>query len=102
PIHLRAYDLLGDDKMDLRELTFVERRARLEAFVRKLGESRIDLSPTIAFDRWDTLAAARRDPASAGAGEDRESVEGVMLKRRDALYLSGRPKGQWWEGKGEP
>ena len=37
PIHLRAYDLLGDDENDLRELPFVERRAHLEAFVRKLG-----------------------------------------------------------------
>src|SRR3978361_1818177 len=35
PIHLRAYDLLGDDENDLRELPFVERRARLEAFVAK-------------------------------------------------------------------
>src|SRR5438552_2572780 len=33
PIHLRAYDLLGDDSNDLRELPFVERRARLEAYV---------------------------------------------------------------------
>jgi len=38
--------------------------------------------------------AARADPASAGAGEDADAVEGVMLKRRDALYLPGRPKGQ--------
>ena len=39
PIHLRAYDLLGDDENDLRELPFVERRAHLEAFIRKLGRS---------------------------------------------------------------
>ena len=62
----------------------------------------VDLSPTIAFDSWETLAAARRDPASAGAGEDAEAVEGVMLKRRDALYLPGRPKGQWWKWKRDP
>ena len=30
PIHLRAYDLLGDDENDLRELPFAERRERLE------------------------------------------------------------------------
>ncbi|SHN71949.1 cisplatin damage response ATP-dependent DNA ligase [Bradyrhizobium erythrophlei] len=102
PIHLRAYDLLGDGEMDLRELTFAERRERLQAFVRKLDDKRIDLSPTIAFDSWERLAAARRDPASAGAGEDSEAVEGVMLKRRDALYLPGRPKGQWWKWKRDP
>jgi DNA ligase-1 len=102
PIHLRAYDLLGDDENDLRELPFVERRARLEAFIKKLDDPRVDLSPTVAFDSWEALAAARADPASAGAGDDAEAVEGVMLKRRDAAYLPGRPKGQWWKWKRDP
>ena len=102
PIHLRAYDLLGEGDDDLRTLPFAERRKRLEAFIAKLGDSRVDLSPMIAFDSWDALTAARADPASAGAGEDAEAVEGVMLKRRDALYLPGRPKGQWWKWKRDP
>jgi DNA ligase-1 len=102
PIHLRAYDLLGDDENDLRELPFEERRTRLEAFVRKLDDPRIDLSPTVPFSNWEALTAARADPASAGAGEDAEAVEGVMLKRRDAPYLPGRPKGQWWKWKRDP
>jgi DNA ligase-1 len=102
PIHLRAYDLLGDDENDLRELPFAERRAHLETFVRKLDDPRIDLSPTVAFDSWEALIAARADPASAGAREDAEAVEGVMLKRRDAPYLPGRPRGQWWKWKRDP
>src|SRR4029077_6262571 len=64
PIHLRAYDLLGDGDADLRTLASVERRKRLEAFVAKLGDARIDLSPTIAFNSWETLTAARKNPAS--------------------------------------
>jgi DNA ligase 1 len=102
PIHLRAYDLLGDDETDLRELSFAGRRERLETFVAKLGDPRIDLSPTVPFASWDALTAARADPASAGAGEDADAVEGVMLKRRDAPYLPGRPKGQWWKWKRDP
>jgi DNA ligase-1 len=102
PIHLRAYDLLADDETDLRELPFAERRTRLEAFIAKLDDARIDLSPTIAFDSWAALRAARADPVQAGAGEDAEAVEGVMLKRRDAAYLPGRPKGQWWKWKRDP
>jgi DNA ligase-1 len=102
PIHLRAYDLLGDAETDLRTLPFEERRARLETFIAKLDDARIDLSPTIAFDSWEALAAARADPASAGAGDDAEAVEGVMLKRRNAPYLPGRPKGQWWKWKRDP
>jgi DNA ligase-1 len=102
PIHLRAYDLLGDGDNDLRELPFEQRRAKLEAFVARLDDPRVDLSPTIAFNSWDELTAARSDPASAAAGEDAEAVEGVMLKRRDAPYLPGRPKGQWWKWKRDP
>ncbi|HEV2158246.1 ATP-dependent DNA ligase [Bradyrhizobium sp.] len=102
PIHLRAYDLLGDDENDLRELPFAERRERLESFIQKLDDPRIDLSPTVPLTSWDALTAARADPASAGAGEDADAVEGVMLKRRDAPYLPGRPKGQWWKWKRDP
>ena len=102
PIHLRTYDLLGEADSDLRELPFVERRKRLEAFVARLDDSRVDLSPMIAFDSWAALRSARADPGNAGAGADAEAVEGVMLKRRDALYLPGRPKGQWWKWKRDP
>jgi DNA ligase-1 len=102
PIHLRAYDLLGDGETDLRALPFEERRKRLETFIAKLDDARVDLSPTIPFDGWDALTSARADPASAGAGDDAEAVEGVMLKRRDAPYLPGRPKGQWWKWKRDP
>jgi DNA ligase 1 len=102
PIHLRAYDLLADETEDLREKPFAARRERLEAFVQDLNTSRVDLSPLVTFNTWEELAAARNDPASAGAGADAEAVEGVMLKRSDAPYLPGRPKGQWWKWKRDP
>ncbi len=102
PAHLRAYDLLADGDQDLRTLPFIERRARLEDFVARLVDERIDLSPMISFASWDELTAARKDPAAAGAGPDAAAVEGVMLKRRDALYLPGRPKGPWWKWKRDP
>jgi DNA ligase 1 len=100
PAHLRAYDLLALDHEDLRALPFPERRARLEHLVASLDDPRIDLSPLIAFTTWDELIAARADPAIAGA--DSDAVEGVMLKRRDAPYLPGRPKGHWWKWKRDP
>jgi DNA ligase 1 len=100
PAHLRAYDLLIEDEDDLRELPLTERRARLEALVARLGEARIDVSPQIAFADWDALARARANPADAGA--DADAVEGVMIKRRDAPYLPGRPKGLWWKWKRDP
>jgi ATP-dependent DNA ligase len=102
PAQLRTYDLLADGPEDLREHPFVERRRRLEAFVARVGDPRIDVSPLVAFATWDELIAARADPAAAGAGRDADAVEGVMLKRRDAPYLPGRPKGQWWKWKRDP
>jgi DNA ligase-1 len=102
PPHIRAYDLLVDGAEDLRALPFAERRLRLEAFVAALGNPRIDLSPTIPFDDWGALAAARAEPAAAGAGVDAEAVEGVMLKRVDSAYVPGRPKGLWFKWKRDP
>ncbi len=102
PAHLRAYDLLAEGQQDLRERPFVERRQRLQAFAARIGDPRIDVSALVPFATWDGLIAARADPAAAGAGPDADAVEGVMLKRRDAPYLPGRPKGQWWKWKRDP
>ena len=86
----------------MREQPFAERRKRLEDFIERLDEPRIDLSPLVPFASWDELAAARADPAAAGAADDAEAVEGVMIKRRDAPYVPGRPKGLWWKWKRDP
>ncbi|AOO83388.1 cisplatin damage response ATP-dependent DNA ligase [Bosea vaviloviae] len=99
PAHIRVYDLLVDGDEDIRELPLEERRARLEAFLGKLDSARFDLSRVIPFESWDDLAAARADPAAAGAGADAEAVEGCMIKRSDSPYLPGRPKGYWWKWK---
>ena len=102
PVHIRAYDLLVEGGEDLREKPFMERRARLEAFIAREKNPRVDLSPMVPFADWDELAAARLDPASAGAGEDSAAVEGLMVKRRDAPYVVGRPKGLWFKWKHDP
>ena len=102
PAHLRAYDLLVHAEEDLRERPFVERRARLEQFIARLHEPRVDLSPLVAFAAWDDLIVARQNPAAAGADADADAVEGIMLKRRDAPYVPGRPKGPWWKWKRDP
>ena len=102
PIHLRAYDLLLQDGEDLRGLPFAERRPRLETFVRRLDDPRIDLSPLVRFGDWDELARIRLDPGLAGAGPDADAIEGLMLKRLDSLYVPGRPKGLWFKWKRQP
>ncbi|MEO0388945.1 MAG: cisplatin damage response ATP-dependent DNA ligase, partial [Pseudomonadota bacterium] len=95
PAFLRAYDLLQDGAEDTRRLPLQERRARLEAFAKTLDPARFDVSPLLPFDDWAALAAARADPPDA-------VVEGVMLKRRDSVYVPGRPKGPWFKWKRDP
>lgn len=102
PAHMRVYDVLRHDGNDLRALPFLERRARLEQLVAGHDHPRIDLSPMVPFESWQTLRAARADPASHGADADANAVEGVMIKRADSAYVPGRPKGPWWKWKRDP
>src|ERR1700716_1877368 len=52
PANLRAYALLVDGEEDLRDKPFIERRARLEKFIARLKDPRIDISPLIPFKTW--------------------------------------------------
>ena len=92
PAHIRLYDALELGGEDLRQRPLAERRAVLEDWYRGAVPGRMDLSPLIAFDRWAELAELR---ANARA----EGIEGLMLKRRDSLYVAGRPKGPWFKWK---
>ncbi|MFN3170887.1 MAG: cisplatin damage response ATP-dependent DNA ligase [Hyphomicrobiales bacterium] len=102
PAHMRVYDVLRLDGEDVRSLPFVERRERLEDLISGHGHPRLDLSSMVLFADWQTLADARADPATHGAGEDANAVEGVMIKRADSTYVPGRPKGPWWKWKRDP
>jgi DNA ligase-1 len=102
PAHIRAYDLLSLDGVDQRPLPFSERRQKLEAFVTETADPRLDLSPLVPFGDWASLARARKDPRTAGAGADAEAIEGLMLKRSDSIYVPGRPKGLWYKWKRDP
>ncbi|WP_305984408.1 cisplatin damage response ATP-dependent DNA ligase [Roseibium sp. MMSF_3544] len=102
PAAIRAYDLLHLKDEDLRELPFSERRKRLEAFIESLSNPRIELSPMVAVSDWEAIAAARSDPQPHLEDGNAEAVEGLMLKRWDSVYVSGRPRGLWFKWKREP
>jgi DNA ligase 1 len=92
PASVRLYDILRLRAEDLRPLPLAERRHRLEAWYGNAPRPRLDLSPLVPFESWDDLKALR-DGARANG------IEGLMLKRRDSPYLSGRPKGPWFKWK---
>ena len=95
PAAVRLYDILLDGAEDLRALPFTARRVRLEQWYARVRPRRMDLSEIIDFGSLDELAALR-------AGARAAAIEGLMLKRRDAPYVPGRPKGLWWKWKRDP
>ncbi|MEL6365809.1 MAG: cisplatin damage response ATP-dependent DNA ligase [Pseudomonadota bacterium] len=95
PAFIRAYDLLALDGEDLRPLPFSERRVRLERWITERAPARLDLSPLVPFTDWPDVKAKRAAPPD-------DAVEGLMLKRLDAPYVPGRPKGPWWKWKRDP
>ncbi len=95
PAFIRAYDLLWVEGEDLRALTFVERRQRLERLFADTQPERLDLSEQVSVSDWLHLTKLRAEPPLA-------AIEGLMLKKREAPYVPGRPKGEWWKWKREP
>ena len=93
PAAVRLYDILREADEDLRNLPFVERRWRLEAWFGATGQrSMLDLSPLLPFATWDELRELRDGARERG-------IEGLMLKRADSVYVAGRPKGPWFKWK---
>ncbi|HXC29220.1 MAG TPA: cisplatin damage response ATP-dependent DNA ligase [Stellaceae bacterium] len=92
PASVRLYDILRLRDEDLRPLPLAERRHRLDAWYGNAPRSRLDLSPLVPFKSWDDLKGLRDNARANG-------IEGLMLKRRDSPYLSGRPKGPWFKWK---
>jgi DNA ligase-1 len=95
PAFVRLYDILFDGSEDVRELPWVERRARLDAFVAGLDPERFDLSAVIDAEHFEALTELR-------AGARDAAIEGVMLKRRDSPYVAGRRAGLWYKWKRDP
>jgi DNA ligase 1 len=108
PVAFIAYDLLEYDGRDIRAEPQHQRRARLERLVgqafeaaKALGERLpLRISPVVAGDSWEALAARREEARALGR-------EGLMLKARDGAYGVGRRKGDdrtdvWWKWKLDP
>ena len=103
PVAFIAYDLLEQDRRDLRAQPFAARRAALEAIVhpvtKSTGNGTIAISPLIEAGSWTDLTRLRDASRERG-------VEGVMLKRIDSAYGVGRTRasalGEWWKWKIDP
>lgn len=89
------YDLLERSGEDQRAKPLLERRQQLEDLHQEGLPAPLRLAPLLPLAHWPALDALRDCARQAGA-------EGVMLKKRDSPYLSGRRRGHWWKHKLEP
>ncbi len=95
PAFVRLYDVLILKGEDLRAQSWAERREALERLVPALDPDRFDISAVIEAKDFDELGEIR-----ARARDD--AIEGVMLKRRDSPYVTGRKTGLWYKWKRDP
>ncbi|MBE9598187.1 ATP-dependent DNA ligase [Pedobacter sp. MC2016-24] len=96
PVGFYVYDLLEHHGEDLRMTPLQMRRKLLTGIINQLADQKIVLlSEIVEFTDWDELAKARE-----GAREN--NSEGLMLKKLDSLYHTGRKRGDWWKWKINP
>jgi len=95
PARFLAYDLLEWEGEDWRPKPLRARRAQLQRILEPLPRGSLGLSSAIDSPSWESLASAR-DTARA------KGVEGLMLKKWDSAYGTGRQRGAWWKWKTDP
>jgi DNA ligase-1 len=96
PVAVIAYDCLEYKGEDIRSKTQSERRKILEQLQAATPFPEVfRLSALIHFNNWDGLAVIREQSRAMIA-------EGIMLKRKSAIYQVGRRRGDWWKWKIDP
>lgn len=97
PVSFMAYDILEHEGKDIRSFTLDCRRDLLEELVDGLIRKgiRVTLSPRLSAFDWQGLRDERLRAREIGS-------EGLMLKRREGTYGSGRQRGNCWKWKIDP
>ncbi|MBC7615610.1 MAG: ATP-dependent DNA ligase [Pedobacter sp.] len=96
PIGFYAYDILEFKGVDIRSKTLQERREILEKTILGLVTPHIvSLSPVIHFETWESLAELRLTAREINS-------EGIMLKKMNSVFHTGRKRGDWWKWKINP
>ena len=95
PVGFIAYDIIEENGEDIRMLSMLERRKKLEEIINKINVPFLHLSPIINFNNWEELINVRKQSRDKGS-------EGIMLKRKNSEYKDGRKRGDWWKWKIDP
>lgn len=95
PVVFMAYDLLEWQGRDIREEPLVKRREWLSGLFTSMRPHHFRLSPSLEVANLREISELRDSSRDRG-------VEGLMLKKRDGAYRSGRARGEWWKWKVDP
>ncbi|MBM3442633.1 MAG: ATP-dependent DNA ligase [Bacteroidetes bacterium] len=95
PAGFMAFDLLEVGGQDWRERPFTARRVALKALVQAAAAGNFTLSEGLDITDWSCLATLRASARENGS-------EGLMLKRSNSTYQTGRRRGDWWKWKVDP
>ena len=95
PAAFIAYDILEENREDLRALSLRERRVRLEKFMKPNLHDGLSLSQTLIVDGKAQIESLREKSREMDA-------EGLMIKAWDSPYVVGRKTGAWWKHKVDP
>lgn len=95
PVAIMAYDLLELNGKDLRNDSMLSRRTELEKLFKSIGHPSLLLSPLPEISNWEEASILRETAREYQA-------EGLMIKRKNSIYQSGRKRGDWWKWKSEP
>ena len=91
-----TYDILEFEENDIRQESLSARRKILVDIIRNLTTKDIALlSPVVKFNSWDELTAIRETARELNS-------EGLMLKKLDSVFHTGRKRGDWWKWKINP
>jgi len=88
PVVFLAHDLLEASGQDLRMQPLWRRRRHLQRLLVGAPMA-LGLSQELPISGWEACGRLREAARVQGA-------EGLMLKRRDSVYRSGRVRGDWW------
>jgi DNA ligase-1 len=95
PAGIIAYDILEYQGIDIRQRSLEERRLLLESIISPKMRPIIQLSELINYQSWEELGEIRKQARIVRS-------EGLMIKRKDSAYQSGRKRGDWWKWKLDP
>ncbi|MDO9374018.1 MAG: ATP-dependent DNA ligase [Ferruginibacter sp.] len=95
PVGFIAYDLLEYQHQDIRNSSLEDRRKLLEVIIREVNHPVMHISPVVTANSWDELREIRTGSRDMGS-------EGIMLKRKNSIYQTGRKRGDWWKWKIDP